>query len=59
MFKTVDKAPSTSLELLDVPLVRRRTQGYSATSMCSLHFACDHMGRGLSPFRVSGAFSLV
>ena len=24
MFKTVDKAPSTSLELLDVPLVRRR-----------------------------------
>ena len=24
MFKTVDKVPSTSLELLDVPLVRRR-----------------------------------
>lgn len=51
-----DKAPSASLRLLGVLFIRRRTQGYSATSMRSLRYACDHMGRGLSPRLASGTF---
>ena len=45
---TDDKALSAMLWLLDVLLVRRRTQGHSATSMCLLRYACNRMGRGLS-----------
>ena len=39
--------------------MRRRTQGCSATCMCSLRYACDHMGRGLSPFLLFGTFSKI